>query len=198
MSRASVASIQRRTALVKKRLRIGNLFSLEPLNRCPHRLKNDFPSVPRPYSEEKIIIPCSHGAYLCPSLLVNAEFQYPGLMRRAVREVRPIPLLKHLTNPSWQVTGALNPTLRDVVVGYSSFKACAKTERPIPSHRLRDALCFLGMDPNRFNDEVRAYLLEIPIGKQGDAFDLFDLDAWVDQCKDRNGRPRKAIGGKPL
>jgi hypothetical protein len=53
------------------------------------------------------------------------------------------------------------------------------------------------MDPNRFNAEVRPVLLEIPIGKQGVAFDRLDLDAWVDQCKDPNGRPGKAMGGKP-
>jgi len=64
--------------------------------------------------------------------------------------------------------------------------------------RLRDAPRYLGMDPNRFNAEVRPYLIEIPIGKQGVAFDRLDLDAWVDQYKDRNGRPGKAIGGKPL
>jgi len=63
--------------------------------------------------------------------------------------------------------------------------------------RLRDAPNYLGMDPNRFNAEVRPYLVEIPIGKQGIAFDRIDLDAWVDQYKDRNGRPGKAMGGKP-
>ncbi len=64
--------------------------------------------------------------------------------------------------------------------------------------RLRDAPRYLGMDPNRFNDEVRPYLIEIPIGKQGVAFDRLDLDAWVDQYKDRNGRPGKARkGGQP-
>lgn len=63
--------------------------------------------------------------------------------------------------------------------------------------RLRDAPHYLGMDPNRFNAEVRPYLTEIPIGKQGIAFDRIDLDAWVDQYKDRNGRPGKAMGGKP-
>jgi len=64
--------------------------------------------------------------------------------------------------------------------------------------RLRDAPRYLGMDSNRFNAEVRPYLIEIPIGKQGIAFDRIDLDAWVDQYKDRNGRPGKAgKGGKP-
>jgi hypothetical protein len=64
--------------------------------------------------------------------------------------------------------------------------------------RLRDAPHYLGMDPNRFNAEVRPYLIEIPIGKQGIAFDRLDLDAWVEEYKSRNGRPGKAIGGKPL
>ena len=57
--------------------------------------------------------------------------------------------------------------------------------------RLRDAHAYLGMDPHRFNDEVRPYLSDIPIGKQGIAFDRLDLDAWVDQYKERRSRPAK-------
>lgn len=57
--------------------------------------------------------------------------------------------------------------------------------------RLRDIPHYLGMDPNRFNAEVRPYLIEIPIGKQGIAFDRIDLDAWVDEYKNRYGRPAK-------
>lgn len=60
--------------------------------------------------------------------------------------------------------------------------------------RLRDAAHYLGMDPNRFNAEVRSYIIEIPIGKQGIAFDRLDLDAWVDQYKESNGRPGKQKG----
>jgi len=63
--------------------------------------------------------------------------------------------------------------------------------------RLRDAPQYLGMDPNRFNEEVRPYLTEIPIGKQGIGFDRLDLDAWFEEYKSSNGRPGKAIGGKP-
>ncbi|MGO9121231.1 MAG: hypothetical protein ACLQPD_26925 [Desulfomonilaceae bacterium] len=63
--------------------------------------------------------------------------------------------------------------------------------------RLRDAPRYLGMDPNRFNAEVRPYLTEIPIGKQGIGFDRLDLDAWFEDYKISNGRPGKAIGGKP-
>ena len=55
--------------------------------------------------------------------------------------------------------------------------------------RFRDAPHYLGMDRNRFNREVRPYLTEIPIGKQGIAFDRLDLDAWIEQYKQRNGRP---------
>ncbi len=55
--------------------------------------------------------------------------------------------------------------------------------------RLRDAPYYLGMDRNRFNAEVRPSLTEIPIGKQGVAFDRLDLDAWADDYKRRNGRP---------
>ncbi len=60
--------------------------------------------------------------------------------------------------------------------------------------RLRDAHTYLGMDPNRFNSEVRPTLTEIPIGSQGIAFDRLDLDAWVDDYKARNGRPGKQKG----
>ena len=53
--------------------------------------------------------------------------------------------------------------------------------------RLRDAPSYLGMDRNRFNQEVRPTLIAIPIGKQGIAFDRLDLDAWVEHYKHRNG-----------
>ena len=55
--------------------------------------------------------------------------------------------------------------------------------------RMRDAPHYLGMDRNRFNSEVRPYLCEIPIGRQGIAFDRVDLDAWLEEYKTRNGRP---------
>lgn len=55
--------------------------------------------------------------------------------------------------------------------------------------RLKDAPSYLGMDKNRFNNEVRPALIEIPVGKQGIAFDRLDLDAWVDHYKQRNGLP---------
>ena len=60
--------------------------------------------------------------------------------------------------------------------------------------RLRDAHHYLGMDPNRFNAEVRPCLTEIPIGKQGIGFDRLDLDAWFEEYKSRNGRPGKRKG----
>lgn len=47
----------------------------------------------------------------------------------------------------------------------------------------------LGMDKNRFNKEVRSLLIEIPIGKQGIAFDRIDLDNCVNDYKSSNGRP---------
>ncbi len=61
--------------------------------------------------------------------------------------------------------------------------------------RLKNAPEYLAMDKNRFNDEVRPYLIEIPIGKQGVAFDKVDLDAWADAYKASNGRPAKQKGG---
>jgi hypothetical protein len=56
-------------------------------------------------------------------------------------------------------------------------------------YRLRDAPSYLGMDPNRFNSEVRPYLVQIPIGIQGIAFDRLELDAWANHYRSRNGRP---------
>ena len=55
--------------------------------------------------------------------------------------------------------------------------------------RLRDVPAYLGMDRNRFNQEVRPYLTAVPIGRQGVAFDRLELDAWVDDYVSRNGRP---------
>ncbi len=55
--------------------------------------------------------------------------------------------------------------------------------------RVKDAPAYLGMDKNRFNRLVRSCLTEIPIGKQGIAFDRLDLDAWAEEYKTRNGRP---------
>ena len=60
--------------------------------------------------------------------------------------------------------------------------------------RFRDAPRYLGMDRNRFNAEVRPYLTEIPIGKQGIGFDRLELDAWVDDYIARNGRPARQKG----
>jgi hypothetical protein len=63
--------------------------------------------------------------------------------------------------------------------------------------RLRDAAIYLGMDPCRFNREVRQVITEIPIGHRGVAFDRIDLDAWADDYKSRNGRPAtQSVGRK--
>ena len=58
--------------------------------------------------------------------------------------------------------------------------------------RLRDAPQYLGMNRNLFNAEVRPFLTEIPIGRQGIAFDRLELDAWVDDYLSCNGRRPKA------
>ena len=55
--------------------------------------------------------------------------------------------------------------------------------------RFRDAPGYLGMDRNRFNAEVRPFITEVPIGKQGVGFDRLELDAWFEDYKSRNGRP---------
>lgn len=55
--------------------------------------------------------------------------------------------------------------------------------------RLRDAPKYLGMDRNRFNNEVRPYLITLKIGQQGIAFDRLDLDQWADVYKKYQGKP---------
>ena len=49
--------------------------------------------------------------------------------------------------------------------------------------RLRDAPQFFGMDKNRFNAEIRPFLREIRIGRQGRAFDRLDMEAAADYYK---------------
>ena len=60
--------------------------------------------------------------------------------------------------------------------------------------RFRDAPTYLGMDRNRFNLEVRPYLTEIPIGKQGLAFCRLELDAYAVHHMTANGRPAQKEG----
>lgn len=62
--------------------------------------------------------------------------------------------------------------------------------------RFRDAPKYVGMDRSRFNADVRPFLTEIPIGKQGVGFDRLELDAWVDDYVRRNGRPARAKGAR--
>jgi hypothetical protein len=60
--------------------------------------------------------------------------------------------------------------------------------------RLKDAPGYLGMDRNRFNTDVRPYVTEMRMGKQGVAFDRLDLDTWFEEYKNRNGRPGQPKG----
>lgn len=64
--------------------------------------------------------------------------------------------------------------------------------------RLRDAPSYLGMDRNRFNQEVRPHIRSVQIGSQGIAFDRLDLDRWVDDYMRRNGRPASPSEGESL
>jgi len=52
------------------------------------------------------------------------------------------------------------------------------------------------MDRNYFNTAVRPNLTEVPIGKQGVAFDRLELDVWAEEHKHRNGRPGRPKGGR--
>ena len=61
--------------------------------------------------------------------------------------------------------------------------------------RFRDASRYLGMDRNRFYVEGRPHVTQIPIGRQGIAFDRLELDAWVEDYKSRNGRPASHLRG---
>lgn len=63
--------------------------------------------------------------------------------------------------------------------------------------RFKLAPGYLAMDKNRFNREVRPYVTEIRIGKQGIAFDRLELDAFAEQYKSCNGRPGSKIGEEP-
>jgi hypothetical protein len=83
---------------------------------------------------------------------------------------------------------------------FRAFKSMVKSRAHLPAIlprliRLRDAPFYLGMDRNRFNALVRPLLTEIPIGKQGVAFDRLDLDAWVDNYITRSGRLDQPNGG---
>ncbi|OIQ74779.1 hypothetical protein GALL_435620 [mine drainage metagenome] len=45
------------------------------------------------------------------------------------------------------------------------------------------------MDRNRFNREVKPFLVAVPIGIQGIAYDRVDLDTWWEEYKRCNGQP---------
>lgn len=61
--------------------------------------------------------------------------------------------------------------------------------------RAGQAPAYLGMDRNRFTDEVRPSLTEIPIGKRGRAFDRLELDEWANRYKQLRGRPGRTEKG---
>lgn len=70
------------------------------------------------------------------------------------------------------------------------------TKQDTPSYliRLRDSPAYLGMDRNRFNAEVRPYVDEAPMGKQGVCFRRHDLDEWAEEHFEEHGRPARAKG----
>ena len=55
--------------------------------------------------------------------------------------------------------------------------------------RFRDAPGYLGMSRAAFNELVRRFVTEAPLGKQGILFDRLELDAWADEYMNGNGRP---------
>ncbi|MDP3088518.1 MAG: replication initiation factor domain-containing protein [Methylotenera sp.] len=62
--------------------------------------------------------------------------------------------------------------------------------------RMRDAPDYLGMDKNRFNNEVRPYLIEVIYGSHGIAFDRLDLDEWWEDYKLSTGCSKSSKGDK--
>lgn len=54
--------------------------------------------------------------------------------------------------------------------------------------RAGSAPTYCGMSRAVFDEEIKPYLVTIPIGKQGIAYDRFDLDAALDEYKQRRGR----------
>ena len=54
--------------------------------------------------------------------------------------------------------------------------------------RYRDAPFYMGMDKNRFNQEVHPFIADFPMGWQGIAVDRLDLEEWKDEYKSRAGR----------
>lgn len=55
---------------------------------------------------------------------------------------------------------------------------------------MRDAPNYLGMSKDEFVRTVRPIVNEFSVGRRGIAFDRLDLDAWADEYKRRNGRPK--------
>ena len=55
--------------------------------------------------------------------------------------------------------------------------------------RMKDAPAILTMNKNQFNDLVRPYLTEIPIGIQGIAFIVLEIKEWAAEYVRCVGRP---------
>src|ERR1700675_1638260 len=55
--------------------------------------------------------------------------------------------------------------------------------------RYRDAPSYCGVGRRVFDRDIRPWLIVIPIGKVGVAFDRLDLDAWIEQHKSCSGLP---------
>ena len=64
--------------------------------------------------------------------------------------------------------------------------------------RMKDAPYYMGMNKNMFNDIVRPFVTEIPIGKQGIGFDRLELDMFADDNKRRVGRPGSQMKERSL
>src|SRR5258705_9615965 len=55
--------------------------------------------------------------------------------------------------------------------------------------RYRDAPSYCGAGRRVFDRDIRPWLIAIPIGKEGIAFDRLDLDAWIERRPPEKGEP---------
>lgn len=62
--------------------------------------------------------------------------------------------------------------------------------------RLKDAPKYVGLERHAFNQYVRPYVTQIPLGKRGIGFDRLDLEAWFQDHKQRNGIPATKINDR--
>jgi hypothetical protein len=84
----------------------------------------------------------------------------------------------------------LESSTKDIIVNQALNERVVKGKPPVQPRGIRskDAPGYLGINRNKFDKEVRPYLVAISMGKHTIIFDRYDLDAWFDKYKSENGR----------